>query len=47
MNKMKNRNSIFLLMLMVVVIFSCKPKQQPVPVINNDPVALYAEIDKA
>jgi len=42
---MKKRNSIFLIVLMVVVIFSCKPKQTAV-VVNTDPVALYNEIEK-
>jgi hypothetical protein len=43
---MKKLNSFSLFLLMVVVIFSCKPKQTA-PVVNTDPMALYAELDKA
>ena len=34
------------LFLFAIMIFSCAPKQKA-PVVNTDPAALYAEVDKA
>ncbi len=44
---MKKLSSIIVVALSMIAFFSCNPKQQPAPVVNTDPVALYAEIDKA
>lgn len=43
---MKKWNLILAIVLLSAGIFSCKPKQS-LQVVNNDPAALYAELDKA
>ena len=44
---MKKRNLIFVIALAMIVLVSCKPKQQAAPVESNEPAALLAEIDQA
>lgn len=43
-----NKNHLLIaIVVLATTVFSCKPKQQPVAVVNTEPAALYAELDKA
>lgn len=44
---MKRWNRILMIAIIATALISCKPKQQTAPVVNPDPLALYAELDKS